>query len=484
LLGVLGAFLLLACANDATLLLARSTARAKELAVRAALGATRGRILRQLLAETSLLALGGGAAALALTLFLEPSLMTLVPANLSGQLGLSGLRLDPRVLGFTLAISLLAALAAGLAPALHASRPALAAVLRDGGGAGRSAAAQRPLRALVVGQIALAFTLLTGAGLVIEDFRLLARSELGFQAGGLWMARIELPPERYAGAAERLAFAGKLRRGAEAIPGVEAAGLTSVNPLAGATWSASAIALGQEEGATQDVNHRLITPGLLAAMRIPLLRGRDVSDADAAGAERVVIVSRHLAFRLWPGGAAVGKKIRSARPGAPWMTVVAIAGDVRDQGDLADTWYLPWAQNAGSGAAATIHLMRAGAVALFAAFGLLLAALGTYGVVSFTMAQRTAEIGLRLALGAEQASIQRLVLGQTLLLACAGVGSGLVAALALHGVLRSRLVEVQGAHPLLYAAVALLLLLVALAAAALPARRASAIEPAEALRAS
>jgi putative ABC transport system permease protein len=528
LFGVLGAFLLLACANVATLLLARSAARRKEIAVRAALGATRARQIRQLLLEAAIVALAGAALGIWIAVVAAPAAIQLAPANLTRQLGLDELRLDWRVLSFTLCCGVLAALVAGVAPALQASRPDLTEVLKEGGGAGSSAQSHRPLHALVVAQTALAFALLVGGGLVIEDFRSLSRNSTGFEPHHLIAAQITLPEQRYADAQRRLAFVSELQRSAAALPGVEAAAITSVNPFGGGTWSAPMLAMGDDEAAVRSVNHRLITPGLFAAMRIPLLRGRDVTWADGPAAERIAIVSSHLARRLWPEGDALQKQVRLARAGAPWLTVVGVAGDVLDEGDLRDTWYLPYAQNAASGAAEWFYLMvrsplqdlelplrrtvagidpqlaadrvaamdsirsealtrpRVGALAvtLFAAFGLLLAALGTFGVTSFTIAQRRREIGVRMALGATAPRIVALVLRRGLGLALAGESIGIVAALVLDGALRSHLTALTGAQTWIYAAVGVLLLVSAAAAALVPARRASSVDPAEVMRAS
>jgi putative ABC transport system permease protein len=527
LLSVVGGFLLLACVNVATLLLARSAARARELAVRAALGASRARQLRQVFCETLILTLLGGALGAWLAVLLWPQVASLVPRTLNVQLGLSKLRPNPHVLLFAFAVCVLTALAAGVGPALHASRTDLLRVLKDGGGAGRSHAVQRPLHALAAGQMALAFALLCGAGIVVDGFRKLSGQGLGFDTAGLWLLRVELPETRYAEASKRVAFAAALQARAAALPGVESAAVTSVDPIAGGTWAAPVVAFGQEETEAHTINHRLVTPGLFATLHIPLLRGRDFGSQDGASSERVAVVSERLSRRLWPHGDALGQRLRVVRPGNEWTTVVGIAGDVKDDGEMRETWYVPVAQNGSSFAALSAQLMvraaplpeaalrrevaaldgllavqevtaletqrdrslsrprfGAGAVAIFAAFGLLLAALGTYGVISFTLAQQTAEIGLRLALGSTAAGVLRLVLKRAAALAFAGLGVGGLLAVVLQRVLRSQLAEVQSQEPWLFAAAALLLFAVAIAAALVPALRAMRIEPAEALRAS
>ena len=527
LLGVVGGFLLLACVNVATLLLARSAARARELAVRAALGASRSRQLRQVFFETLFLTLLGGALGAFLALLLWPQVASLVPRTLNVQLGLSELRPNPQILLFAFGVCVLAALGAGIGPALHASRTDLLRVLKDGGGAGRSRAVQRPLHALAAGQMALAFALLCGAGAVVDGFRKLSSQSLGFDTAGLWLVRVELPEGRYAEPAKRVAFAAALQARAAALPGVESAAVTSVDPIAGGTWAAPVVAFSQEETEARIVNHRLVTPGLFSTLRIPLPRGRDFTSQDGPLAERVAVVSERLARRLWPQGDALGQRLRIARPGTQWTTVVGIAGDVKDDGELRETWYLPVAQNGAGFAALSVQLMvraaplpeaalrrevaaldgllavqevtaletqrdrsltrprfGAGAVALFAAFGLLLAALGTYGVISFTLAQQTAEIGLRLALGSTSGGVLRLVLKRAATLAALGLGAGTLLAVALQRVLRSQLAEAQSQEPWLFAAAAVTLFAVAILAALVPALRAMSIEPALALRAS
>ncbi|HEX4385812.1 MAG TPA: ADOP family duplicated permease, partial [Myxococcales bacterium] len=527
LLGVVFGFLLLACVNVATLLLARSAARARELAVRAALGASRARQLRQVFCETMLLTLAGGALGAWFAAVLWPQVASLVPRTLNVQLGLSELRPNPRVLAFAFGVSLLSALGAGIGPALHASRTDLLRVLKDGGGAGRSRAVQRPLHALAAGQMALAFALLCGAGAIVDGFRRLSGGGVGFDTNGLWLVRVELPEGRYADPAKRIAFANALQARAQALPGVTSAATTSTNPIDGGTWAAPVIAAGQEQSEARSVNHRMVTPGLLATLGIPLLRGRDFTSQDSALSERVVVVSERLARRLWPHTDALGQRLRIARTGQEWTTVVGVAADVKDNGDLPETWYLPLAQNGASFATLTVDLMvraqrlpeaalraevaaldgtvavqevtaltaqhersltrprfGAGAVAIFAAFGLLLAALGTYGVISFTLSQQTAEIGLRLALGSTAAGVLRLVLRRAGTLAFAGLLGGGLLALVLQDLLRSQLAEALSPAPWLFAGAALLLVLVAILAALVPALRAMRIEPAEALRSS
>src|SRR5262249_24152469 len=351
LLLVLGLFLLLACVDLAMLLLARSVARQHEFAVRSALGASRLRQIRQLLTETALLSLLGGALGVLLSWEFGPALWGLVPSNLSEQLGLSEAPFDPRVLAFATAVSLGSALLSGTLPALQASRPDLEALLRGAPQGTDPQGRRRLLDGFVVAQIALAAVLLSGAGLVIENFRLLSRIEIGFDEQQLLTGEIELPRDRYADGARRAALVEQLAPRLAALPGVSSAAVVTTNPLRGTTWSAALLAEGQEELQAASVYHRLVTPGLLGTMRIPLLRGRDFAAGDGPDAPPVAIVSARLAARLWPGQDALGKRLRVARQGSPWRTVIGVAADLRERFDLREAWYLSYAQNAASPAA-------------------------------------------------------------------------------------------------------------------------------------
>jgi len=528
LLSVLGLFLLLACADVAMLLFARSVSRQHEFALRSALGASRGRQVRQLLTESSVLALLGGSLGVVLAAESGPALWALVPSNLSEQLGLGEAPFDPRVLVFALIVSLASALLAGAAPALQSTRPDLQTVLRAAPQGTDTGERKRLLGLFVSGQIAIAMVLLSGAGLVIENFRLLRGEALGFDERQLLTAEIELPRPRYSEGVRRAALVAGLSQRLAATPGVTAAGIVTMNPLRGSTWSAPILAEGQEQGQAASIYHRLVTPGLLGAMRIPLLRGRDVAALDGPDAPPVAIVSARLAARLWPGGDPLGKRLRIAREGSPWRTVIGVAGDVRERFDLHEAWYLPYAQNAASPAAELLVLMvrspldlaplgamvretvaavdgdlavsematmervrnetltqervAAQTVSLFAFLGLALAAIGTYGVIAYATARRTREFAIRVALGAAPRSLLRLVMSQGLALAAGGVVGGIAAALALHRVVASQLSQLARSDPRIYAGVSAILIVVAAAAIWLPARRALGVDPAAALR--
>jgi putative ABC transport system permease protein len=529
LLSVLGLFLLLACVDVAMLLFARSVSRQHEFAVRSALGASQARQIRQLLTESTLLGLLGGALGTVLAANFGPALWALVPTNLSEQLGLTQAPFESRVLAFALAVSLASALFAGALPAFQSSRPDLQAVLRAAPQGTDSGERHRVLGIFVSGQIAVAMVLLSGAGLVIENFRLLRGVDLGFDERQLLTAEIELPRARYSERARRATLVAELTARLSSSAGVVGAGIVNMNQLRGTTWSAAVVAEGQEEGQAASIYHRLMTPGFLAAMRIPLLRGRDVSSFDGPSAPPVAIVSARLAARLWPGEDPLGKRLRIARQGSPWRTVVGVAGDVYERFDVHEAWYLPYAQNAetpaaevlelfvrGHGEAATLgevvrravaavdpglaladmatmesirndtltqERVAAQTVSLFAVLGLALAAIGTYGVVAYAMARRTREFAIRVALGAAPGSLARLVLRQGIVLAGGGVLAGTAAAVALHRVAASQLSQLARADPRIYGAVSAVLLLIAAIAVWIPARRALGVDPAIALRA-
>ncbi len=535
LLGIAGIFLLIACVNVSNLLLARSVIRQREIAIRAALGASRYRQIRQLLTESCVLALLGGLGGLLVVAWCGAYLTVLIPRPLSQQLNMGQVGVDARVFAFGLGISLLTGMIFGLAPALRTFAGDLQPMLKEGGradqGVGRN---RRVLNALVVCEVALAMVLLAGAGLMIQNFERLRHHDLGFQAGHLFTLQITPPVSRYAAGEPRGILVRQILEKVRSAPGIVAAGVTTVNPLGGTTWSAPVAVEGFSTGAAGtsfSVNHRLISAGLLAAMEIPLLAGRDFNELDTPTAQPVVIVSRKMARRFWPNEDALGKHVRLDRPNRPWLTVVGIAGDVKDAhetGEPEETWYLPYAQQPGGASSDTIQLMvrspldssaaihtaqqaiwavdknlatydisgmdryyaesisqdRLGAIviALIAGFGLLMAILGIYGVMAFVVNQRTREIGLRMALGAAPRDILHMLLKQGLSLAVAGLAIGLVAAAALSRILSSVLTEVSVKEPAIYVGVAVILLSSALLACYLPARRAMRVDPMVALR--
>ena len=531
------AFLLfIACVNVATLLLARGVSRRREFAVRAALGASRGRHVRQLLAESLALAALGCAAGLLLAAWLAPLTAALVPSNFGGQLGLATPRTDWRVASFAVAVSLFSAAVAGIIPAFGGWRANPREALSEGGRiASVGPAGRRLLDLLIVAETALTLVLLAGAGLVIRNFIRLQALPLGFRADGLLTMQVSPSPAAYPPGPARSVLASRLIEELRSTPGIEEAAITTVNPLGGGTWGAAVISeetAAIDPAAASNVNHRLITPGLFDVMGIPLRRGRAFTAQDRAGSQPVVIVSDRMARRFWPNQEAMGHRVRVARPGTAWLTVVGVVGDVSDSHDPGvplETWYLPLDQAAATAAAERFYLMvRGGADALalvpgvqravarvdktlapfgpaaldryyndsisrervsaafmlaFGAFGLALAALGVYGVMAFSVAQRTTEFGIRLALGARMADILPLVLRRSLVLVSMGVIAGVMAAAALNRVLSSLLTEIGAidASTLIWSA--LLILAAAATACLAPAVGVTRLDPVASLRA-
>ena len=530
---VVGFVLLTACINVATLLLARSVARRREFAIRAVLGGTQARHLRQLLAEGLVLAMLGCAAGLLVAQWLSDFAAALIPSVLSEQLGLATLHTDWRVTGFAIGAALASACIAALIPAFGSWRANPRAALADGGRSTTGGHGGRLLGALVIAETALTLVLVAGAGLMIQNFLRLRSQPLGFGAAGLVTMEM-VPSAAYARVEARSTLVRRIVEQVQTIPGMSAA-ITTVNPLGGGTWSAPVVtpeAAARDPFAVFSVNHRLITPGLFDTMGIPLLRGRGFGEQDRAGAPPVAIVSARMARTFWPDQDAVGKRIRVARPGTDWLTVVGVAGDVSDAHDPGvplETWYLPYAQHANTPAAEGLYLMarrrggdtaaaiptiqqaiwrvdktlapfhvsamddywsgviareRAGALFMLglAAFGLVLAALGVYGVTAFSVAQRTAEIGIRMALGGARRDILPLILRRSLTLITAGLGAGLVAAAALNRLLSTLLTEVGRLDGAVIGGAAASILLAALVASLMPALKASRLDPLLALR--
>ncbi len=536
LLAAVALVLLVACANVANLLLARASAREKELAARIALGAGRGRIVRQLLTESSLLGLLGGGLGLALAWWGVRLLVLVTPPNYPL---VAGTRVDLRVLGSALLASLLTGLVFGLAPALAVSRGDACAALKEGGRSTAAGARHGRLRGLlVVFEVALALALTVGAGLLLKGFLRLQQVNPGFNARGVLIAGLNLSSARHSTPQKRLEFHREFLNRLEATPGVKAAGIVTALPLSGINMGAAIHIEGRAEPRPDEaptVWWRSATAGYFRALEIPLRRGRLFTEHDNENSERVALVNEAMARRFWPGEDPLGKRFGLGlthrpvpnQPVPAWITVVGVLGDVRHTA-LAQAaepeFFMPYMQRSYPAVAVAVRTaaeparlasaLRAAAAAvdrqqpvsqvasleerlvnsiapqrlavwllgIFAALATALAALGVYGVMSFSTQQRTQEIGVRLALGAQPADILRLILRQGMTLAGTGLTAGLGGAYCLARFMHSLLYEVSPGDPLIYGGGALTLAAVALVAVWIPARRATRVAPAGALR--
>ena len=532
LMGLVGFVLLIACANVANLLLARAAVRDREMAIRAALGASRWRVARQLFTESILLALIGGALGVLLALWAGDLIRSAIPAEYMNFIpGWKLIGVDLRVLAFTFALSTLTGLLFGLAPALQASKPDLNVALKEGGKSSGGFAKRRLRSALVIAEVALSFMLLIGAGLMMKSFIRLIGADPGFSADGALTMELSLPRAKYGEAGRRATFYQQLLEQVESLPGVESAGVVNHLPLGGSNTSSSFLVEGVPEpppGQDFDVRYRVCSPHYFRALGMTLREGRAFTDQDKAGGQPVVIVNETLARKYWPNESAVGKRIRFTGDPArnPWMQVVGVVRDVKHELNLAVTpeCYLPHAQDAwddmvlvartrADSAAMTsairsvvskldkdqpvsrirtVERIRSESVMIqrhlviamgvFALLALSLAAIGLYGVMSYAVSQRTNEIGLRMALGAMPRDVLKLVVGHGIALVFIGMAIGLIASLALSRLIEKLLFGVSPTDSLTFGATALLLTIVALLACWIPARRATKVDPMVALR--
>jgi putative ABC transport system permease protein len=530
LLGAVAFVLLIACANVANLQLARTAAKARDIAVRVALGASPRRLVRYLLTESVLLALAGGVVGVVLALWGVPSLLSLNGGNLPAT---AHVGVDIRVLWFALLVSLATGLLFGLAPALQMARTDLHESLKEGGRSvgHRSSLALR--RGLVISTVALALTLLIGAGLLIRSFARVVGVDPGFQPDHLLTFNVSLPQAKYPNDTVRDQVLLRINDALNATPGVVSAGGTSNIPFGG-NWSTASFNV---EGYQAPPNTpspwgdmRLVTPTFLGTMRAPLLAGRQFTAADRAGAPAVCIVDEELVHRYWPHTDPIGKRItfnNLTDSSIQWIQVVGVVGHLAHEGLDAQKRvqvYFSLAQNglpflgyvartAGDPLAAlpsvraavrsvdpelplaNVNTMekliesstgqRRFAMVLLIGFSLLamtLASIGLYGVMSYTVSQRSRELGVRLALGAETREVLGLVLVQGLRLALAGVAIGLVAAFGVTRVMKNMLFGLSSTDPLTFVGISILLVLVALIASYLPALRATRVDPVVALR--
>jgi putative ABC transport system permease protein len=528
LMGVVGLVLLIACANVANLLLARASARGKEVAIRTALGAGRWRVFRQLLTESVVLGVMGGALGLVLAVWGLDLLLAAIPIDFPFWMKF---KLDGRVLGFTAGVTLLTALIFGAAPALQASKVDLNEALKEGGRGAAGAARHRLLRSLVVAEVSLSLVLLIGAGLMMRSFMRLQHTNPGLNPENLLTLRIDLPGAKYETPEKRQNFYKELLERIGALPGVKAAGAVSNLPLGGDTWGRSLTVEGfpvLPVGQAPMINHCVTTPNYFRAMGIPLLLGRDFSDADMRDSLRVTIIDERLAREYWPNESPIGKRVRFGPPegNEPWHTIVGVVGAVKHESlslTRRKTVYLPHAEVTIDDMALAVraanpeHLTPAirGQVkaidpdlpiinartmtevisrsvwqprlyailfGVFAAVALALASIGIYGVMAYSVSERTREIGVRVALGAQRRDVLKLIVAQGMTLTLIGAGIGLSAALALTRLMQTLLFEVSATDPFTFVALAALLSVVALAACYLPARRATKVDPMVALR--
>lgn len=527
-MGAAGLVLLLACVNVAGLFLSRATARRRELAVRAALGAGRARLVRQLLTESALLALAGGAIGIALAYWAK-DVLTGIAGRVLPPMG--DIRIDTTVLAFAVAISVLSALAFGLAPALAGTRFDLHGSLAESSrGASGGRVSTRIGRGLVVAQVALAVVLLIGAGLLGRTLVALQQTGVGFHAGRDQVTfGVNLFTSSYADAARRAAFMNRFADSLRALPGVRAVGVVTVAPWSGPNTTRFAIAERPEPapGLEPVAHYDEVSEGYFAALGIPIRRGRAFTAQDREGAPPVAVVTESLARAYWPGESPIGQRVRVGGATAPWREVVGIVGDVRESpsADVMPMIYLPMRQSSvGAGvfvvrttgdATALIPVIRRALRTIdpalpliwirtldeifqdklsgqrlpmffttaFALLALVLAALGVYSVMAYSVTARHREFGIRTALGAQRASVLALVLRQGMAMAVAGTAVGLLVAAAATRVLTGLLVGVTPHDPPTFVAIPLILLGVSAAACLIPARRATRVAPVEALRA-
>jgi predicted permease len=523
---VVGLVLLIACANLANLLLARAARREREMGLRAALGASRPRLIRQMLTESVLLSLIGGAAGLAIAYAGRTVLWSFRPPFI--QQSDIDLSLDSHVLIFTLGISLLTGLLFGLAPAFRASVPDLAETLKMGGRGGSIGWGRNKLRSLlVVSEISLSVIALVGAGLFVRSMRDAQKMDPGFESKNLFMLAFDLGALHYDEGRGQQFLRSAVER-ADATPGVKAAAIASNFPLGGG-FARTVFPEGEDEstgyrGTLTQLDD--ITPGYFDALRIPLLRGRLFTDSDRQGTTRVAIINEAMAKKFWPNQDAIGKRFHFFGD-APLREVVGIARSsvVNAIGEVpVPLVYLPVTQDFAPAATLQVQTtgkpeaviagvrsqiqslepnlaitnvqtigeiidqglwapeMGAALLALFGGLALVLAAVGVYGVLAYSVTQQTREIGIRMAMGAERSHVLLLVVGQGLKLAGAGLALGIVVALALTRQLSSLLFGVSAYDPLTYAGVVLILAIVALLACYIPAQRATRVDPLVALR--
>jgi putative ABC transport system permease protein len=526
LMGAVGFVLLIACANVASLLLSRALGRKKEIAIRSALGASRGALIRQLIVESLLLAMVSGICGILLSQWCTHVLASLTLSNFPRM---ADARIDLPVLAFTVAISLASGILFGLAPALQLSKPDLSTVLRDEGrGSTGTRGRSRARNLLVVTQVALSMVLLVGSGLLIRSFVRLQTVNLGFDPARVLTMRIALPPTKYATPLQQITFYNRVLKAVQSLPGVQVATITSALPLNPSRRSPM-LPEGQPIvpfGQRPILDIQTISPDYTRVLRVPLLRGREFTDHDNADAPGVAIVNQAAVRRYWPNENPIGKHILLGQRPLP-VEVVGVFSDLKNVtlGDDASPEVilpfpqLPWpllnlsVRSAGDphglisairrqvsevdkdqpltdvqtleelvGSASQQPRFTMLLLGVFSATALILAIVGIYGVIAYSVAQRTQELGIRIALGADQGDVLQLVVGHGLGLTLTGIVIGLAGAFALTRLMSSLLYQTSATDPIAFGASALLFTAVALLASYLPARRATRIDPTDALR--
>ena len=526
LLGAVAFVLLIACANVANLLFARSAARTREIAIRTALGARRSRIVRQLLTESVLLAVTGGILGVLLALW---GLDLLLAVGGDSIPRVKEIKLDVWALGFSLLISIATGLIFGLVPALQSSRPDLNDALKEGSRSASGSIRRNKTRSLfVIAEVAICLVLLIGAGLMIKSFARLLNVSPGFNPENVLAVNVALSGSRYRDGAGISNFYQQALERLSSLPGIQSAAAVTALPMSGGFGSRYFRIEGrppQPAGQGFNANVNLTTPGYFKTMHIPLVDGRDFDQRDVMKAPDAVIVNQEMARRYWPDENPIGQRL--AVGDGPWRTVVGVVGDVKQSGLDIETrpeMFWPYYQTpvpfatfvvrTGGDPEAMTSAVRGAMqevdkdlpvyniktvadvisesvaprrlnmllLAIFASLALVLAAVGIYGVISYSVSQRTREIGIRMALGASHSNVLRLVVGEGMILALIGVGIGVIASFFLTRLMSSLLFGVSATDPITFAAIALLLTGVSIVASLIPARRATRVDPMVALR--
>ncbi len=529
LLAAAGCVLLIACANVANLLLAKAAAREREMAIRTALGASRGRLILQMVTESLLLAIAGGVLGLLLARLSMRVLVALIPTGLPGA---SQLSIDVRLLAFTLGVSLLTGIVFGIAPALETTRLEVSEKLKEGGRAGVGGKRRAFRDALVVAEVALALILLVSAGLLLQTLRNLHAIDAGFNPGNILTMSTRLPSPKYADPSKRLTYFDSVVQKVRALPGVTSAGFTSNLPFTSQGYTSVFSIEGRpfSPGTSQDALYREVTNDYLQTLQARLLEGRLFGNDDRASSLPVVIINETFKKQYWPNESPLGRRVQTSGENTPWQTIIGVVADVRERGlelDMKPAVYLPvvqlpfgwnnphqlairtsmdphaiakeareaiWAVDRDQPIAdmrtmddivdleVANHKQQTALLGTFAALALLLASLGIYGVLSYAVTQRTREIGVRVALGASIGDVTRMVVGHGVALTLLGIAIGTGVALAVTRSMTKLLVGVRAADPAIYFAVAALLSIVALVACYVPAARAARVDAMVALR--